>query len=94
MAKQGSEMMAGDNCMAQGGEHQSVKDSNEVNKITRPGRYSMRNNWPESSTGRLTTKLCPLDVEVKPTQREFLVLLGVRTVSGTERAIILLGHVQ
>lgn len=41
MAKQGSEMMAGDNSTAQGGEQQSAKDSNEVKKITRPGRYSM-----------------------------------------------------
>lgn len=58
MAKQGSEMMAGDDSTARGGEQQSAKDSNEVNKITRPGRYSMRNNRPESSTGRPTTKLC------------------------------------
>ena len=58
MAKQGSEMMADDNSTAQGGEQQSAKDSNEVHKITRPGRYSMRNNRPESSTGRPTTKLC------------------------------------
>lgn len=58
MAKQGSEMMAGDRSTAQGGEQLSAKDSNEVNKITRPGRYSMRNNRPESSTGRLKPKLC------------------------------------
>lgn len=41
MAKQGSEMMAGDNSTAQGGEHLSAKESNEVNKITGPERYSM-----------------------------------------------------
>ena len=58
MANQGSEMMAGDRSTAQGGEQLSAKDSNEVNKITRPGRYSMRSNRPESSTGRLTPKLC------------------------------------
>ena len=29
-----------------------------MNKITRPGRYSMRNNRIESSTSRPTTKLC------------------------------------
>ena len=42
-----------------GGEQQSAKeDSNEVNKITRPGWYSMGNNRPKSSTGRPSTKLC------------------------------------
>ena len=34
-----------------------------------------------------------LDVQTKPTKREFPVLLGVRTASGPERAIILLGCV-
>ena len=57
MAKQGSEMMAGADSTAPGGEQQSAKDSNEVNRITWPGRYSMRNNRPESSIGRPTTKL-------------------------------------
>ena len=51
-------MMAGDRSTAQGGEQLSAKDSNEVNKITWPGRYSMRNKRPESSTGRLKPKLC------------------------------------
>ena len=41
MPKQGSEMMAGDNSTAQGGEQLSAKESNEVNKITGPERYSM-----------------------------------------------------
>ena len=58
IAKQGSEIMAGDDSTARGGEQQSAKNSNEVNKITRPVRYSMRNNRPESSTGTPTTKLC------------------------------------
>ena len=57
MAKQGSEMMAGDYSTAQGGEQQSAKDSNKVNKITQSGRYSMGNK-PESSTSRPATKLC------------------------------------
>ena len=51
-------MMAGDRSTAQGDEQLSAKDSNEVNKITWPGRYSMRNKRPESSTGRLKPKLC------------------------------------
>ncbi|PFX21298.1 Retrovirus-related Pol polyprotein [Stylophora pistillata] len=58
MAKQGSEMMVGDNCAARGGDQQSLKDRHEVHKITRPGRYSMRNNRPDYSSGRPTTKLC------------------------------------
>ena len=58
IAKQRSEMMAGDDSTARGGEQQSAKNSNEMNKITRPVRYSMRNNRPESSTGRPTTKVC------------------------------------
>ena len=58
MAQQGSEMMACHNSMAQEGAQQSAKDSNEFNKITRPGRYSMRNNRPERNTGRPPTKLC------------------------------------
>ena len=51
-------MMAGDDCTARGGDQQSLKDSHEVHKITRPGRYSMRNNRPDHSSGRPTTKLC------------------------------------
>lgn len=58
MAKQGSEMMAGDDCTARGGDQQSLKDSHEVHKITRPGQYSMRNNRPDHSSGRPTAKLC------------------------------------
>ena len=93
MAKQGSEMMAGDNSTAQGGEQQRAKDSNEVNKITRPGRYSMRNNRPESSTGRPTTKLCCTGCGNEAHPKGVLCPPWVRTVSGAERAIILLAGV-
>lgn len=58
MAKQGSEMMAGNDCTARGGDQQSLKDSHEVHEITRPGRYSLRNNRPDHSSGRPTAKLC------------------------------------
>ena len=95
MAKQGSEMMAGDSSMAQGGEQQSAKDSNEV-KITQHRWYSMRNNRPESSTGRPATKLCCTGCgnEAHPKGVPCpAVMLGVRTASGAERAIILLRHV-
>ena len=40
------------------GEWLNAKDSNEVNKITRTGRYSMRNSTPENGTSRPATKLC------------------------------------
>ncbi|PFX28474.1 Uncharacterized protein K02A2.6 [Stylophora pistillata] len=56
MANQGSKTMAGDDCTARGGDQQSSKDSHEMNKITRPRRYSMRNNRSDHSSGRPTTK--------------------------------------
>ena len=56
-----------------------AKDSNEVNKINRPRQYSMRNNRLRAAQADQQLSYVALDVETKPTQREFLVLLGVRT---------------
>ena len=51
IARRGNEMMTSGDSNNQEGEQLSAKDSNEVNKITRPGRYSMRNSTPDNGTG-------------------------------------------
>ena len=56
IVKQGSEMMASGNSKTQEGEQRNKKEGNEINKVTRPGRYSMMNNKPKNSTGRPATK--------------------------------------
>ena len=58
IAKEGSETIASGDSKTQDGKQWNIKDGNEVNKVTRPGRYSMMNNKPEKSTGRPATKLC------------------------------------
>ena len=56
IVKQGSEMKASGDSKTQEGEQQNEKEGNEINKVTRPGRYSMINNKPKNSTGRPATK--------------------------------------
>lgn len=82
-------MMAGEGSTAQGGEQLSAKDSNEVNKITWPGRYSMRNKRPDSSTGRLKPKLCCTGTASGPERA--IILLGCVP---TESRIILVGKLE
>ena len=56
IVKQGSEIMASGDSKTQEGEQQNEKEGNEINKVTRPGQYSMINNKPKNSTGRPATK--------------------------------------
>ena len=49
-------MMASGDSKTQEGEQQNEKEGNEINKVTRPGQYSMINNKPKNSTGRPATK--------------------------------------
>ena len=48
IVKQGSEMMASGNSKTQEGEQRNKKERNEINKVTRRGRYSMINNKPKN----------------------------------------------
>ena len=48
--------MASGDSKTQEGEQRNEKEGNEINKVTRPGRYSMINNKPKNSTGRPATK--------------------------------------
>ena len=66
---------------------------NEVNNINRPGRYSMRNNRLESSTGRPTTKLCCTGCGNEAHPKGVPCSAWGKNCPGAERAIILLGRV-
>ena len=57
IAKEGSEIVTSGECKDKEEEHQvHTNQSKEVNKITRPGRYSMRNSTPDRATGNPATK--------------------------------------
>ena len=59
MAKQGSDIVISSECKANEVQQMHTSDNKEVNKITWPGRYSMRKSIPDRATGNPTSKpLC------------------------------------
>ena len=71
MANQGNEMMAGDNSTAQGGEQDYPAGTIQY------GTTGLRAAQADQQLSYVA-----LNVETKPTHREFFVRLRVRTVSG------------
>ena len=72
----------------QEGEQRNEKEGNEINKDTRPGRYSMINNKPKNSTDKPATKFGCTGCGNQAHPLGGFALPGVSTGSGVERAII------